>query len=326
MYQTDESCSRPADVGQCPCWTETGRDRCPDLTPELRKAAAWVLENPERGRRQSVRRSPTAAAVKPNTLVRLARAVGFDGFDELPRPYREDVAAPGRESFPRPGALAAVEPRPRRRWTGSMRGSRRAPLIANIESALFAETESSHGSEGGGRCGSSRRGALTCWGSAVSPTPGAQLRLSRRHGAGYGRRHPARGQRCPPTIWRRAGPEDVLLAMTFKPYRREVVEAVAAAARAARRTESSRSPTARLTDPADAAAHRFIVPTETPQAFTSTIALGGVPRDADGLRDRRCRPAARSEYRAVPRPPPPAGHLLGGGAPGDDRRCQDVEP
>ena len=67
----------------------------------------------------------------------------------------------------------------------------------------------------------------------------------------------------------RAGKGDVVMAMTFKPYRREVVEAVFAAAEQGAEviavTDSLSSPIARV------AAQSFVVPTETPQFFTSTI-------------------------------------------------------
>ena len=46
----------------------------PGLTPELRKAAVWVLENPSAISISSVRQIAESAGVKPNTLVRMARA------------------------------------------------------------------------------------------------------------------------------------------------------------------------------------------------------------------------------------------------------------
>ena len=69
----------------------------------------------------------------------------------------------------------------------------------------------------------------------------------------------------------RAGPGDCLIAMTFKPYRREVVEAVAAA------REQGVAIIAISDSPAAphfaGARHTFLVPVDTPQFFTSTVAL-----------------------------------------------------
>ena len=72
----------------------------------------------------------------------------------------------------------------------------------------------------------------------------------------------------------KAGPDDVLVAMTFEPYRSEVVDAV----RAARDqgvtiialSDSRASPIAL---PADQV---FVVPTETPQFFTSAVAAAAL--------------------------------------------------
>ena len=54
-------------------------DGLDELTPETRKAATYVLENPNEVGISSIREIAEAANVKPNTLVRLARSVGFDG-------------------------------------------------------------------------------------------------------------------------------------------------------------------------------------------------------------------------------------------------------
>ena len=50
-----------------------------ELTPEARKAATYVLENPRDVGVSTVREIAEAANVKPNTVVRMARQVGFDG-------------------------------------------------------------------------------------------------------------------------------------------------------------------------------------------------------------------------------------------------------
>ena len=69
----------------------------------------------------------------------------------------------------------------------------------------------------------------------------------------------------------RAGPDDVLLAANFQPYRSEVVQAVEAA-----RTQGA--PVIAVTDSvtspiAAGAAQVLCVPTESPQFFTSIVAL-----------------------------------------------------
>ena len=68
----------------------------------------------------------------------------------------------------------------------------------------------------------------------------------------------------------KAGPEDVLLVMTFQPYRTEVVDAVELAREQGVGiigiSDSRTSPVLLGAD------HPFVIPTDTPQFFTSTVA------------------------------------------------------
>ncbi len=72
----------------------------------------------------------------------------------------------------------------------------------------------------------------------------------------------------------RAGPDDVVLAMTFKPYRSEVVDAVRSivdqGAGLIALSDSRTSPIALLAE------QTFVIPTETPQFFTSTVAAAAL--------------------------------------------------
>ncbi len=74
-------------------------DELQNLTPELRKAAAFVLENPNEVGVSSIREIAAAAEVKPNTFVRMARVLGFDGYDDFREPFRDEIRR-GTASFP----------------------------------------------------------------------------------------------------------------------------------------------------------------------------------------------------------------------------------
>ena len=69
------------------------------LTPEAQKAARYVLENPTDVGVSTVREIAEAANVKPNTFVRMARQVGFDGYEDFRAPFREAIRQ-GAVSFP----------------------------------------------------------------------------------------------------------------------------------------------------------------------------------------------------------------------------------
>ncbi len=66
-----------------------------DLTPEARKAATYVLENPRDVGVSTVREIAQAAKVKPNTVVRMARQVGFDGYEDFRAPFRDAIRQRG---------------------------------------------------------------------------------------------------------------------------------------------------------------------------------------------------------------------------------------
>lgn len=70
-----------------------------ELTPELRKAASYVLENPNDVGVSSIREIADAAGVKPNTFVRMARSVGFEGYEDFRHPFREAIRSRGTD-FP----------------------------------------------------------------------------------------------------------------------------------------------------------------------------------------------------------------------------------
>jgi len=65
-------------------------DLYPDLTPQVRKAAKYVLENPARVATQSMRQLASGADVPPPTMGRLAKALGFETYNELRGVYQSD--------------------------------------------------------------------------------------------------------------------------------------------------------------------------------------------------------------------------------------------
>ena len=71
----------------------------PELTPEVRKAASYVLDNPNDVGVSSIREIADAAQVRPNTFVRMARTVGFEGYEQFREPFREEIKR-GSVNFP----------------------------------------------------------------------------------------------------------------------------------------------------------------------------------------------------------------------------------
>lgn len=64
----------------------------PMLSPQLRKCATYVLEHPGQIATQSMRNVAARADVPPSTMHRLARALGFNTYNEFRDVYRDSIA------------------------------------------------------------------------------------------------------------------------------------------------------------------------------------------------------------------------------------------
>jgi DNA-binding MurR/RpiR family transcriptional regulator len=215
------------------------------LAPRLRKAARYVLDNPNDIGVSSMRQIASAADVAPNTLVRMAKGLGFDGYEEMRRPFR-DAMRRGVEGFP-----------DRARWLQSLaRSGSHGELFSqladtslnNIET-LFSITSAADLKRAASVIVKARTAYVLGMGSCFTPQQAS----------------------LPIDDLARIGRKDVLFAATYRPYRQETVEAARyAKARGARLislTDSRSSPIA-----ADADV-MLLAPTGTPQFFPSMLAM-----------------------------------------------------
>ncbi len=247
-YQsTDQILSRLADVYS-------------DLSPKLRRAAEYVLNNPNEVGVQSMRQLAASAEITPNTLVRMARAIGFEGYKDFSEPFRERLIK-GGENFP-----------DRARWLQSLSetGSH-GHLFSQMAAAGMANTEQLFS---GTTADDLKRAADAIVEAETAYVLGVGSAYSLAHIFWYVGRmamdnlmQVPRTGNIPIDDIARIGPKDVLLAVTVSPYRREVVHAVDLATRRKATviavTDSRASPIARL------ATQTFVIPTSTPQFFPS---------------------------------------------------------
>lgn len=61
----------------------------PNLSPQLRRAAHYLIERPDEIAFTSMRQLAERADVQPATMVRLAQAIGFDGYETMREPFRD---------------------------------------------------------------------------------------------------------------------------------------------------------------------------------------------------------------------------------------------
>jgi len=235
-----------------------------DLSPQLRRAADYVLDNPNDVGINSMRQVAQAAEVKPNTLVRMAKAAGFASYQAFRAPFRDDLRK-GMETFP-----------DRARWLQSIaQGGSHGQLFSQMAASSLSNVEQLFSATSGTEV---KAAADLIVGARSAYVLGVGVGHALAHSFWYVARmaldnliHVPRQGNLPIDDLARIGKRDVLLAMTFAPYRREVVDAVRMAKRRGARviaiSDSRSSPIAIAADLV------FVAPTTTPQFFPSSAAV-----------------------------------------------------
>ena len=233
-----------------------------NLTPEAQKAARFVLENPQNVGVSTVREIAQAAAVSPNTLVRMARQVGYDGFEDFRAPFREAI---------RQGAAGFED---RARWLQDIaKSGGLGALYADIVGSAIRNIEETFA---GISADALRSAAGDIWASRQVFTLGVGVNNANARNftylasTGMVQFHaiPRAGNSAIDDL-AFADKRDVLIAITCKPYRTEVVAALNVAREQGMTligvSDSPASPVIRKAD------HSFVVAADTPQFFPSSV-------------------------------------------------------
>ena len=235
-----------------------------ELTPEARKAATYVLENPRDVGVSTVREIAEAANVKPNSVVRMARLVGFEGYEDFREPFRDAIRR-GAADFP-----------DRARWLQDIRKSGGlGGLYADMVQGALRNVEDTFA---GLTADDLHAAAEVIWTSNNVFTLGVGVNNSNARNfthlasTGMVRFHaiPRAGSNAVDDLaW--ADKNDVVIAITCKPYRTEVVEAVLRAREQGVQiialSDSPASPIIRAAD------HGFVIACDTPQFFPSSVSI-----------------------------------------------------
>ncbi len=232
------------------------------LTPEAQKAARYVLENPADVGVSTVREIAEAANVKPNTFVRMARQVGFEGYEDFRAPFREAIRR-GTVSFP-----------DRARWLQNIgKSGELGGLYADMVGAAISNIEDTFAGIDATRL---KAAAEDIWNSRQVFTLGVGVNNSNARNftylasTGMKQFHAIPRPGSTPIddlAW--ADAQDVLIAITCKPYRTEVIDAIKLA------REQGLTVVGLSDSPASPvilnAHHGFVVAADTPQFFPSSV-------------------------------------------------------
>ena len=233
------------------------------LSPELRKAATFLLENPSLVGVSSARQMAREADVKPNTWVRLAKEFGYSGYEPMRAVFQTALVETSSGFQDRARGLQDIS---RKGSLGKLYADLAGGTIRNIENTLSSSNEKEmqaaavllHQARQCYMLGVGINHAIAesfCYLAGMAGLPIEPI--------------PRFGSLAIDDLAQADG-RDVMIAITFKPYRQEVVSAVAQAkAQGVKIIGISDSPASPIILDAD---QSFIVDTDTPQFYTSIVA------------------------------------------------------
>jgi len=238
--------------------------RFAQMSPQIRQVAQFVADNPNRVAVSSIRELAALVGAKPNTVVRMAQALGFPSYEAFRRPFRDSVTR-GAESFP-----------DRARWLQALaKLNSHGQLYSQMAAASLANVEQLYS---GANADDLRAVARRIVRAKTAAVLGLGVCHAPAHSFWYVGRMALDNlvllpnpSSLPIDDLTRIGKGDVLLAMSFNPYRAEVIEAVAVARRQGATvvaiTDSRAAPIA------FGAEFVFVAPAQTPQIFSSMVAV-----------------------------------------------------
>ena len=239
-------------------------DRLQELTPEMKKAAHFIIKNPQEVGISTVREIAKSADVNPNTFIRMARQLGFDGYEAFRQPFREAI---------RQGSFSFSD---RARWLQDRRKQgHMGPLYADMISATLRNIEETFAAISDKDL---REAAEAIWNARTIFTLGVGVNYANAQNftylasTGMVQFHtiPKAGTAASDDLaW--ADSKDLLIALTHTPCRQEVIDTIKLA-----RTQGmkiigiSDSP---VNPPILEADYGFVTAIDTPQFFPSSVAI-----------------------------------------------------
>ncbi len=237
------------------------------LPAQLQLCARYLIDHPHEVGLQSMRTLAASAEVHPNSFVRLARHLGFDGYDALRERFRDFVRAGIGSSPDRVNWLRELD---RKGGSAAVFGSMAEACLDNVEK-MFARQSVKELERAVDWMIDARRVYVLGLGLAyplaynfwyVARMGFDHFILSPRHGS------------LPSDDLIRMDEHDCLLALTFQPYRRDTLAAVQQAKeKGARIIGVTDSSAATLCREADLG---LVAPTHTPQFFQSNAAVAAL--------------------------------------------------
>lgn len=261
------------------------------LSPQLQRAANYVVAHPEEIATRSLRRVAGAANVAPQTMSRLARALDFEGYEELRDICRAEYRRPAITLSDRAGALQARQA-PHRPAQSTFLFEQSDATVANIQQMLNT-TDLKALRAAVDRLAKARKVVVI---GAMGAAGIAEYLDYMSAFAFENWTHPSTGP-----AWARAvaglGKKDAVIVITHAPYARQSVERARYAQQTGAYVVAITDAVSSPTIPVSSAS--FIVPTESPQFFPSYVATLLLIESIMGMLVRRGGPAVKKRVAAA---------------------------
>lgn len=235
-----------------------------ELSPKLKRVARFILDKRNEVGVSTIRQIAAQSGVSSNAVMRLAKHLGYESYDEFRNPFRETVRRGGNGSFPEQA-----------RWLQQIsRSSREGRLLAQLAEADIENIEQVFRVNDTGTFVAAAKRIIKADRCFI-------LGMRSSHSIAYNFYYVVQmllkdvqlipGQASSPIdALVKSDKEDVLLAVAFHPYARETIEAWNfVRGRGAGLIAVTDSRTSPLTRGAD---YVFLTPTKSPQFFTSIVA------------------------------------------------------
>ncbi len=237
------------------------------LPTQLQVAARFIIDNPHEVGVQTMRSLASEISVHPNTFTRLARSLGFDGYEDLRERFRDFVRAGTGSSTDRAKWLQAMA---KKGGNTEILGTMAQSCLDNTEQMFRSQSDKD-----------------------LDKAVNIMIKAKKVHVVGVGLAYslaynfwylaripfdhfvltPHQGTLLSDDL-QHLGKNDCLVAMTFQPYRNETLNAIKIANDAGAKTIA-------ITDSKASTAYReatvgLVSPTHTPQFFQSNAAVSAL--------------------------------------------------
>jgi len=238
-----------------------------ELPPQLQVAARFVIDNPHEVGVQTMRSLASKIDVHPNTFTRLARSLGFDGYEAMRERFRDFVRAGSGSSTDRAKWLQAMA---KKGGSTKVLGSLAQACLDNTEQ-MFRQQSVQDMDDAVEMMINARRVHIVGVGLAYS------LAYNFWYLARIAFDHfvlvPNQGTLLTDDLLH-INDKDCLVAMTFQPYRNETLNAIKIAHKQGAKTIA-------ITDSKASTAYReatlgLVSPTHTPQFFQSNSSVSAL--------------------------------------------------